>query len=80
MRKLVKTLIFSLHQLLNVGIFISFVFIMFGVIGVQIFEGKFYNACRLTPEPIPGTTYWPKADDGRLCGLDSLGGRNCPSG
>jgi hypothetical protein len=36
-----------------------------------------YNACRLTPEPFPNST-WPKADDGRLCSIYSKGGRKCP--
>jgi hypothetical protein len=78
MRKLVKTLVYSLNQLMNVGIFVFFLFILFGVIGVQLFQGTFYNACRITDEPLPGTTIWPKADDGRLCSIYSLGGRKCP--
>ena len=38
-----------------------------------------YNKCRLTEEPI-NSTYWPKADDGRLCQNSSIMGRSCPDG
>lgn len=37
-----------------------------------------YNKCRLTEVPI-NKTFWPKADDGRLCNTNSFGGRHCPA-
>ena len=79
MRRLVGTLVQSLNELVNVGIFIGFLFVLFGIIGLQLFQGTMYNSCRLTPEPV-NDTYWPKADDGRLCSITSSGGRKCPDG
>jgi hypothetical protein len=48
MRRLVQTLVTSLNELITVAIFISFLFLLFGIIGLQMFHGTMYNACRLT--------------------------------
>jgi hypothetical protein len=77
MRRLVGTLISSLPQLANVTIFLSFIFILFGILGLQLFEGTLYNSCRVTPEPVNGV--WEKAPGIiRHCSKLALGGYHCP--
>lgn len=61
MRRLVGTLIDSLIGLLNVAIFVLLLFILFGILGLQLFSGSLYNACRLDPTPNE-SNYWQKAD------------------
>jgi hypothetical protein len=60
MRKLVAALIGSIPELLNVGIFFLFIFILFGIMGLQQFSGSLYNKCRVTEKPL-NATYWEHA-------------------
>ena len=76
MKRLVGTLVTSLNELINAAVFISFLFVLFGILGLQLFAGTMYNKCRLTESPI-NETFWPKANDGRLCSKEGLGGRKC---
>jgi len=57
MRRQVTSLLNSLPALANVVVFLLFMFILFGILGMQLFQGKLYSRCRLTPEPIDGV--WP---------------------
>lgn len=45
LRILVSTLIDSLPALVNVVIFLTFVMVLFGILGVQLFGGLLYNRC-----------------------------------
>lgn len=81
MRRLVGTLINSFHELVIVGVFISFLFILFGILGLQLFQGVMYNACRVTDYPLT-PNYWEKAPSDfsyRLCSNFSTGGHKCLS-
>lgn len=49
MRVLVATLLDSLPALGNVVIFLLFIVILFGILGLQIFMGALESRCRLTP-------------------------------
>ena len=59
MRRLVSTLIISLPELGSVVIFLSFIFLLFGILGLYQFNGEIYSQCRTTIEPISSTD-WPK--------------------
>lgn len=52
MRVMVGSLMLSLPQLGNVALLLSFVFLFWGIIAVQLFGGKLHARCRLTPTPI----------------------------
>jgi hypothetical protein len=79
MKRLVQTLLRSLPALANVVLFLLFIFIIFGILGVHQFAGAFYNRCRETEEPILNENnelYWPiDREILRLCGAQF----SCPS-
>lgn len=57
----------------NVAFFLIFNIILFGIIGIQVFKGRFYYRCRLTPYPVlSNLTHqysWPiDPEQERLCG------------
>lgn len=51
MKLLVKSLIKSLPDLGNVVVFLIFVIVLFGILGMQLFSGLNENRCRITPAP-----------------------------
>jgi len=63
LRKQVSALFRSLEGLSNVLIFLSFIFIIFGIIGLQLFSGSLYYSCRVGKAPIPGEKTWQKFSD-----------------
>lgn len=72
---MIATLLRSLHGLLNVLIFLSFFLSIFAVLGVNLFRGNQYRACRSTPDviyPEDGSApYWPMIEDvNQLCHND----------
>lgn len=74
MRRLISSLLASLPSLGNAVVFMMFVFLLFGILGVQQFGGTFYRRCRITPEKIEGPDgnyTWPFDDTEQLCALDS---------
>lgn len=77
MRKIFNTLIASLNELVSVVIFILYIFILLGLLGVQLFQGSTHNKCHLTEAPI-NSTFWPEVQEQRLCDLYDVGGRQCP--
>lgn len=59
-KKLVTALLKSIPELLTVVAFLSFLFFLYGVIGVQLWSGVMHSRCRLTPYPVlldPNLTY-----------------------
>ena len=79
MRRLISSLIESLPALANVVIFLLFVFLLFGILGVQTFVGKTYYRCRTTERPENG--FWTIDESiKRLCNKENGGQFNCPSG
>lgn len=78
MRKQTEALIESLKGVANVTLIVAFIVYLYGVIGLQLFNGKIYYACRATPEPLPGATNWPFSASGfQLCNPHR---GNCPEG
>ena len=72
MRRLISSLIESLPALANVVIFLLFVFLLFGILGVQTFVGKTYYRCRSTEQPI--NDQWPIDESvDRLCNKENGG-------
>lgn len=52
LQHLVVSLLRSVPQLLSVVVLLQFIFIVFGIFGIQIFAGKQHSRCRLTPYPV----------------------------
>jgi voltage-dependent calcium channel L type alpha-1D len=52
MKKLVSALLKSIPELLTVVAFLSFLFFLYGVVGVQLWSGVLHPRCRLTPSPL----------------------------
>ena len=42
----------AIPQLVAVIVLVLFSFVLFGIIGVQLFSGLFHARCRLTPYPV----------------------------
>lgn len=52
MKKLVTSLLKSIPELISVVAFLSFLFYLYGLIGVQLWSGVLHSRCRLTPYPL----------------------------
>ena len=76
MKILIETFISSIPGLLNVCIFMVFIFTIFSIVGINFFVGKQYQFCRSTLELVDNGTddpYWPKNQDAEwLCGSDEM--------
>ena len=77
LRFLISSLLASLAGLINVFMFLGFVFSVFATLGVNIFPGKAYQFCRVSDQviyPEDGSDpYWPKLDDfDHLCHSDEF--------
>ncbi len=57
MRELVGSLIDALPDLGNVVIFLAFIIVLFGILGLNLFSGLFEYRCRMTEAPVNGK--WP---------------------
>ena len=67
-------------------VFLLAMFILCGVMGLQLFMESVHYACRVTEAPLPGATTWPKTPDSQICDpggnndWDSYAGYKCPEG
>ena len=78
-RRQVSTLVKSLPEIGNAALFIGFISLIFGIMGLQQFQGVMYYRCRLTEKPL-NTTYWPKSQVyTRVCSPKGEGYYSCPS-
>lgn len=59
MKRQVTTLLKSLPELANSGIFVIFISALIAILGLQQFTGIQYFRCRTMPQPI--NHYWPKS-------------------
>ena len=78
MKNLVNTLLKALPDFLNVSIFLIFVFILFGILGLQQYNGSMYYRCRVTETPTyfdDGRVFWEKDPTllTRVCSPDNSG-------
>jgi hypothetical protein len=48
---LILALIKSIPDFANVVVFLIFMFLLFAAFGLHQYNGSYYNACRLSPEP-----------------------------
>jgi Ion transport protein len=81
MKDQIVSLIKSLGQLVNVLLFLLFLFLIFGILGNQLFEGQFYQRCRMTDKPDKYGNWPVDPDIQRLCSKnDSSGWFKCPAG
>ena len=51
MKKLVKALISSIPDFVNVVAFLIFIYLLFSILGVYQYEGGLYNRCRYNSVP-----------------------------
>lgn len=73
-RILIGTLLASVSQLGGVLSLALFFFLIFAILGVNLFAGLTHYRCRVTETPIDGD-WIPVEDDTRICGS-----RSCPTG
>ena len=59
MRKQISALLMSISGLSNALLFLSVVVGIFSIIGLQLYSGTMYNACRSSDIP-PGASSWEK--------------------
>ncbi|KAH8045503.1 hypothetical protein JL722_14192 [Aureococcus anophagefferens] len=52
LKKLVEGILSAGPKLVDVGLFFSFPFLLFGIVGVQLFMGQLHGRCRTTPYPV----------------------------
>lgn len=52
MKMLVQSLLASIPPLMNVVVLLSFIFFVFGILGLQMWAGALHSRCRLTDFPI----------------------------
>jgi len=62
MRKLVLTLLQSLPMLMDVCVLVSFMFLIFGIVGIIMFSGKLRNRCHI-PLNTENVTAWAPTVD-----------------
>ena len=86
MRKLISSLLVAIPSLSYAVLFMIQIFLLFGILGIQQFNGIFMQRCRITPEPIPvpgsnGTEmFWPYDKSvNRICTKDGMGAYTCPA-
>jgi voltage-gated sodium channel type XI alpha len=80
MKSLIQALIMSIPAFANVVVFLVFIFTLFAIIGLHQFNGIFYNACRLSPEPESAESWIADLSEGRVCSTSGSGSYACPVG
>jgi hypothetical protein len=71
MRKLVGALLNALPGLFTCVMLLMGCFTIFGILGVQLWQGKLHFACRKSPFPVGGE--WEYADEVRVCSAGGSG-------
>ncbi|TNV87903.1 hypothetical protein FGO68_gene16047 [Halteria grandinella] len=79
MKKLVSALIQTLPEFVNVGIFLGYIFVLFAILGVHLYNGIFYNACRFNPEPETEDTWAIDTSIESVCTKSGTGTFHCPA-
>jgi len=74
LKRIIEGMISSLPQLSTVFGLCAGVYILFGILGMQLFSGKMSQRCQDT-----STLEWD-FDSGRFCSMDTGYGRQCPEG
>jgi hypothetical protein len=63
MRLLVNTVLLSIPRLLNVAGMAIFLLTVFGILGMNFWNGVMHRRCRLTPQPLRFISSWPSAEE-----------------
>lgn len=79
MKALIQSLIDALPDFANVGVFMVFVFILFATMGLEQYNGAYYNTCKLTPAPINSMTWASDLSVTRVCSVNGQGNYACPN-
>lgn len=79
MRNLVSALLKSLHGFFNVALFLTFIFLLFSILGLDYYSGAYYYQCRITPRPV-NSTYWEVSSLNHVCSKDGSGLITCGRG
>ena len=79
MRRLISALLSSLPNLGNAVFFMLFIFLLFGILGVQQFSGSMYQRCRFDDTPSQDGTWPIDVSIGSLCSDDPMSMFQCPS-
>jgi hypothetical protein len=74
LKVIVNALMASLPLLFNTLIVVSFYFVVFGIVGVQVWQGQFHRRCFFLE------TGLIDGNETRLCTLDGSGDFSCPPG
>ena len=74
LKRIIEGMISSIPQLSTVFGLCAGVYILFGILGMQLFSGKMSQRCQDT------TTLEWDMDSGRFCSMEASYGRQCPDG
>jgi hypothetical protein len=78
LKRLVQAVIDALPRLLSVGYVLAFIFLLFGILGTQLFAG--FMRYRCFPAGLDSTTYGSYSPDLGLCSPSSMPGTTtCPN-
>ena len=77
MKTIIKSIMASCKQLANVLMLWVFVFMLFGIIGLQLFSGVFAGRCYLIKSNSTGNEYILDVIDEQLCGLKTSNEVTC---
>ena len=75
LKLIINSMLASIPQLLNVLGLCAFIFFMFGIVGIQLFQGKLSQRCHFPASG--GSPAYVNQDDSELCSTGSTG-RSCP--
>ena len=61
LQKIIISMLKAIPSLLSVGVVLCFTYLVFGILGMQLYSGKLHQRCRLTPFPV--TSDWQEGLD-----------------
>jgi hypothetical protein len=80
-KRLILSIIVSMPTLINVLLFLGFIFVVFATLSIQLFSGVYYYRCRLPPVQIERnnrTMYYSPPIFERPCAIEGKGMFTCP--
>lgn len=76
MKRLVKSVLDAIPRLISVGYVLTFIFLLFGILGTQLYMGEMRNRCYpKDTQLVYGDSYIPSPD---LCCQPTVNGQQCP--
>lgn len=80
-KRLTLSIILSMPTLINVILFLGFIFVVFATLSIQLFSGVYYYRCRLPPVQVERnnrTMYFSPPVFDRPCSIEGKGMFSCP--